>query len=78
MLSTVTGDEAKRAHEALGASRTAVAAAIGVNRTYYSLFESGRLSLRSPRVHAPLHECHRGERSPRQPCPVHCRTWHAQ
>lgn len=45
MLSTITGDEAKRAREALGASQTAVAAAIGVNRTYYSLFEAGRYVL---------------------------------
>src|SRR5690348_14653551 len=45
MQSTLTGAEAKRAREALGASQTEIAAAIGLNRTYYSLFEAGRYVL---------------------------------
>ena len=45
MQSTFTGAEAKRAREAIGASQTEIAAAVGLNRTYYSLFEAGRYVL---------------------------------
>src|SRR5262249_43978069 len=43
--STLTGAEVKRAREAVGASQTEIAAQVGLNRTYYSLFEAGRYVL---------------------------------
>ena len=43
--STLTGAEAKRARESVGVSQTKIAAAVGLNRTYYSLFEAGRYVL---------------------------------
>jgi transcriptional regulator with XRE-family HTH domain len=45
MPSTLTGAEVKRARESIGASQTEIAAASGLNRTYYSLFEAGRYVL---------------------------------
>jgi transcriptional regulator with XRE-family HTH domain len=45
MSATITGAQAKRAREAKALSQTAVAGTIGVNRTYYSLFEAGRYNL---------------------------------
>ena len=45
MQSTLTGAEVKRAREAIGVSQTEIAAVVGLNRTYYSLFEAGRYVL---------------------------------
>lgn len=45
MQSTVNGSEVKRARESLGIAQTEVAAALAINRTYYSLFEAGRYLL---------------------------------
>lgn len=44
-MKKLTGDEAKRAREAAGASQIEIAQAVGINRTYYSLFEAGRYVL---------------------------------
>ncbi|MGE0188853.1 MAG: helix-turn-helix domain-containing protein [Steroidobacteraceae bacterium] len=47
MPTNISGVDAKKAREAAFISQAAVAAAVGLNRTYYSLYESGRLDLTS-------------------------------
>lgn len=44
-MKALSGSEAKAARMERGASQAAVSAALGINRTYYSLFESERYSL---------------------------------
>lgn len=44
-MKALSGSDAKAARMERGASQAAVSAALGINRTYYSLFESERYSL---------------------------------
>jgi transcriptional regulator with XRE-family HTH domain len=44
-MKAISGSEAKAARAERGASQAEVSAALGINRTYYSLFENGRYSL---------------------------------
>lgn len=45
MPKNISGTDAKKARETAKLSQAAVAAAVGLNRTYYSLYESGHLTL---------------------------------
>jgi transcriptional regulator with XRE-family HTH domain len=44
-MKSISGSEAKSLRTARGASQADVSAALGINRTYYSLFENGRYTL---------------------------------
>jgi transcriptional regulator with XRE-family HTH domain len=44
-MKAISGTDAKAGRTVRGASQAEVSAALGINRTYYSLFENGRYSL---------------------------------
>jgi transcriptional regulator with XRE-family HTH domain len=44
-MKAISDTDAKGARTVRGASQAEVSAALGINRTYYSLFEDGRYSL---------------------------------